>query len=35
MQRLVHAGRVATTGGGAIGYVRFLDDFAAVPMTNL
>ena len=35
MHRLVSAGRVAATGSGAIGYVRFLNDFAAVPMTNL
>jgi adenine-specific DNA-methyltransferase len=34
MRRLVQAGRVAKTGS-TLGYVRFLDDFRGVPLTNI
>ncbi|MBA4160383.1 MAG: site-specific DNA-methyltransferase, partial [Gemmatimonadetes bacterium] len=34
MPRLIHAGRVEPTGEGNLYYVRFLDDFAAYPITD-
>ncbi|WP_336031027.1 site-specific DNA-methyltransferase [Geodermatophilus sp. FMUSA9-8] len=34
MQRLIHAGRVAATGN-SLSYIRYLDDFPGIPVTNL
>jgi adenine-specific DNA-methyltransferase len=34
IRRLIQAGRVAKTGS-TLGYVRFLDDFRGVPLTNI
>ncbi|HZL34494.1 MAG TPA: site-specific DNA-methyltransferase [Tepidisphaeraceae bacterium] len=33
--RLKAARRIYASGGSGVGYVRFLDDFAALPMTNI
>lgn len=35
MSRLLKAARVEATSGSKIGYVRYLDDFAAFPVTNM
>ena len=35
MARLVLAGRVMATGGRNVAYVRYLDDFPAMPLTNV
>jgi adenine-specific DNA-methyltransferase len=35
MQRLLLAGRVFATTGRNLAYLRYLDDFAAVPLTNV
>jgi adenine-specific DNA-methyltransferase len=35
MERLIAAGRIAKTARGSLGYVRYLDDFAAFPLHNV
>lgn len=35
LTRLAHAGRLHATGGGTLHYVRYLDDFPAVPISNV
>src|SRR5439155_1189586 len=35
MKRLIAANRVYASGSGGVGYVRYLDDYSAMPLTNI
>jgi adenine-specific DNA-methyltransferase len=35
IRRLIEANRVYASGGGGVGYVRYLDDYSVMPLTNI